>query len=89
MEQLTKSVVSHEHLIRRAQTDELLTEQDAAAYLVVSVSGMRKWRTRKCGPAYCRFGRLIRYRRSALDEFADLHTNSTTEQRISAMGFRS
>src|SRR5215510_3878773 len=62
--------------IRREHIHELMTEQEAAAYLGVSISGMRKWRARGFGPAYCRFGKIIRYRKSSLDEFADLHTSS-------------
>ena len=58
---------------------ELMTEQEAAVYLGLSRSGMRKWRARGFGPAYCRFGKIIRYRRSSLDEFADRHTSSSAE----------
>lgn len=46
--------------------DELLTEQEAAAYLGVSVSGLRKWRNNRRGPQYYRLGRLIRYTRFGL-----------------------
>ena len=55
--------------IRRERADELMTEQEAAAHLGVSVSGMRKWRARQTGPKYAKFGKIIRYRRSDLDAF--------------------
>src|SRR5262249_12958551 len=56
-------------IIRRERLHELMNEREAAAYLGVSVSGMRKWRARQSGPKYARFGKIIRYRRSDLDAF--------------------
>ena len=55
--------------VRPEHVHELLTEQEAAAYLGLSVSGLRKWRFRRCGPKYAKFGKIIRYRRSDLDTF--------------------
>jgi hypothetical protein len=52
---------------------EFKDEREAAAYLRVSVSGMRKWRASGAGPAYCRFGKLIRYQTSSLNEWAVSH----------------
>jgi len=61
---------------------ELMTEQEAATYLGVSLSGMRKWRARGYGPKYCRFGKIIRYKRSSLDQWVDSHTK--THETVSA-----
>jgi hypothetical protein len=44
---------------------EIMSEQEAAAYLRVTTSGLRKWRVRRIGPPFVRFGRrLIRYRKA-------------------------
>lgn len=56
-----------------------LNEQEAANYLNVSLSGLRKWRTRRVGPRYCRFGRLIRYRQSDLDAWVDARSSKRDE----------
>jgi hypothetical protein len=54
--------------------DTLYDENAAAAYLggenrPFSARTLQRWRAEKKGPAYLRIGRLIRYRRSALDSF--------------------
>lgn len=56
--------------------DELKDEREAAAYLRVSVSGMRKWRARRVGPKYARLGKIIRYRRSDLDAWVESHSQA-------------
>ncbi len=56
--------------------DEIKDEREAAAYLRVSLSGLRKWRKRKCGPNYSRFGKVIRYRQSELDAWIDSHSKT-------------
>jgi len=48
-----------------------LDESEAAEYLGVSLSGLRKWRARGVGPRYCRFSRLIRYPLVELIRFAE------------------
>lgn len=42
-------------------------EKEAAEYLGVGYSTLRKWRYENVGPVYRRLGRSIRYSRSALD----------------------
>jgi hypothetical protein len=44
----------------------LLDERDAARVLSCSIAVLRKWRLLRKGPAYCRVGRLVRYRKSDL-----------------------
>jgi hypothetical protein len=46
--------------------DKLINEKGAAEFLGCTVSAMRKWRLLGRGPAYCRVGRLIRYREDDL-----------------------
>jgi excisionase family DNA binding protein len=53
-----------------------LSEKEAAAYLTVSLSTIRRWRHTSTGPAVFRFGDVLRYAREALDEF--IAKNTTT-----------
>jgi len=68
-DKLLRALNEQPPFIRSERVDELMTEKEAAAYLGVSVSGMRKWRAHQCGPKYARFGKIIRYRQSDLDAF--------------------
>lgn len=47
----------------------MLSERDAAAYLAVSLSTIRRWRRMHIGPEYFRFGDILRYSREALEAF--------------------
>ena len=53
------------------------SEKEAAAYLSVSLSTIRRWRRTKTGPASFRFGGVLRYRREALDAFIANNTRTT------------
>lgn len=53
-------------------------ERDASLHIKVSVSGLRKWRATGQGPKFYRLGRLIRYKRSDLDEWLESHKSVTT-----------
>ena len=44
----------------------LLTEQEAAELLNVSVRTLQDWRVTSDGPPFARVGRLVRYRRDSL-----------------------
>ena len=57
--------------------ESLLTEQAAARQLSCSVALMRKWRLFGEGPAYCKIGRLVRYRHEDLDAFLAAHRVET------------
>ena len=52
------------------------TEKEAAAYLSVSLSTMRRWRKKGTGPENFHFGGVLRYSRSTLDEFIKQHTKT-------------
>jgi hypothetical protein len=49
----------------------LLNEQQASELLNCSVAALRRWRLIGAGPAYCRLGRLVRYRHADLEAFLD------------------
>ena len=48
-------------------TRGLLTEQDAAELLEVSLSTLRRWQRQRTGPPCLELGRQVRYRRAALE----------------------
>ena len=48
-----------------------LNERQAAEFLNCSVAALRRWRLLGQGPAFCRLGRLIRYRQADLVAFLD------------------
>jgi hypothetical protein len=55
----------------------VLNEREAAALVGCSVALMRKWRLFDEGPAYCKIGRLVRYRLEDLTVFLDQHRVET------------
>ena len=63
--------------------DRLITEQEAAAFLGLSVRFMQNRRVRGGGPPYVRIsGRCIRYRRRDLTTWADACLEAHTSQRL-------
>ena len=57
--------------------DRLFDERSAANVLSCSVALLRKWRLFREGPAYCKIGRLVRYRQEDLNTFLDSHRVET------------
>ncbi len=55
----------------------LLNEREAAGVIACSVALLRKWRLFREGPAYCKIGRLVRYRQEDLNTFLDSHRVET------------
>jgi excisionase family DNA binding protein len=53
-----------------------LSEKEAAAYLAVSMSTLRRWRRAHTGPVHFRFGGVLRYGRSDLDRFIAKFTST-------------
>ena len=53
-----------------------LSEKEAAVYLSVSLSTIRRWRRYKTGPEYFRFGGVLRYSRAALGAFIVRYTTT-------------
>lgn len=50
-------------------SDEIMNPRQAAHFLGISVWTLRAWRHSSRGPAFIRYGRAVRYRRSALERF--------------------
>ena len=57
--------------------DRLFDERSAANVLSCSVALLRKWRLFHEGPAYCKIGRLVRYRQEDLNAFLEAHRVTT------------
>ena len=51
-----------------------LSEKETATYLDISLSTIRRWRRAEIGPAYFRFGGVLRYSRASLDAFIEKNT---------------
>ena len=49
--------------------DEILTVEEVAEILKVSVGTIRKWRSEGAGPKGFRVGKYVRFRRSSVDLF--------------------
>ena len=52
----------------------IFTEPEAARYIGVSLSKIRRLRRSGHGTSYVRIGRAIQYRKPALDRYLDDHT---------------
>ncbi len=50
---------------------DVLTTEQAAAYLQVPVETMRQWRFKGTGPPHAKVGRHVRYRQAALDRWLE------------------
>ena len=57
---------------------DLLTQDAAAQLLGVKPSTLERWRFIGSGPEFCKVGRLVRYRRSALDTYLRHRTHTST-----------
>ena len=57
----------------------VMTEPETAEHIGISLSGLRKWRNDGRGPAYVRLGRLIRYRRTDIEEWLEKRMISPAE----------
>jgi excisionase family DNA binding protein len=51
--------------------EALMTEQELAEYVRVSLRTVRKWRAEGTGPPYLRAGRQIRYRKRDVDAWLE------------------
>ncbi len=66
------------------ESDALLAEAQAARLLNLSVRTLQAWRTKRCGPAFVRAGRAIRYRKRDLYAWMDANTVSSTRTEVTA-----
>ncbi len=58
-------------------TDPLMRSDAVADYLGVMVPALEKWRQLGTGPDYIKVGRLVRYKKSALDAWLTERTVAT------------
>lgn len=63
---------------RSGPAADVLDTQAAAAYLQVSPALMEYYRVRGGGPRYSKLGRLVRYRRAALEEWLKERERAST-----------
>jgi len=62
-------------ILKNQSTDPLLTPPEAAAYLGVTENTLSVWRcVGRYNIKFVKVGRLVKYRRSALDAFLDSRT---------------
>jgi len=65
--------------------EALMTTRQAADFLGVKETTLEQWRWNGKGPEFCKLNRAVRYRRSAVDAFANARTfTSTTEAQAAA-----
>ena len=57
-------------------TPAYICEKEAAVYLGISLSTIRRWRKKGTGPEFFHFGRVLRYGIKALETFAWKHTRA-------------
>src|SRR5688572_13566366 len=68
-----------DHVAGRCMHD-MLTTEEAADYLRVQPRTLGDWRYRGIGPRYVTYGRVVRYRRAALDSWlASRERGSTSD----------
>lgn len=64
--------------MQHEDSSELLDQGAAALYLGVQPSTLERWRFVGAGPKFCKVGRLVRYRRSALEDYLNERTRTST-----------
>jgi hypothetical protein len=57
--------------------EQLFDEKQAAQVLGCSVAAVRRWRLLNIGPAFCKIGRLVRYRKSDVVAFIEANIRVT------------
>ena len=57
---------------------ELLTTREAASYLRLAITTLEHWRLEGRGPAFCKIGRQVRYRRADVDQWLTEMNESAT-----------
>lgn len=63
-------------LLKNQSTDQLLTPPEAAAYIGVTENTLSVWRcVGRYNIPFIKVGRLVKYRKSALDTFLDMRTH--------------
>jgi len=60
--------------------DQLMTVQQAAAYLGLAVSTLNKWRCHGGGPVFLKMGRAVRYSQDGLNKYIETSQRETTSE---------
>ncbi|NBQ70268.1 MAG: DNA-binding protein [Nitrosomonadaceae bacterium] len=67
-------------ILKHQSNDPLFTPHEAAAYIGVTVNTLSVWRSNgRYGIPFIKIGRLVKYRRSALDSFIERRTRGGAE----------
>lgn len=61
---------------------ELLTTEQLADELAMTVPALAQWRYRGMGPRFIKEGRWIRYRRSDVDEWIEFRLHDRTDRPV-------
>ncbi len=62
---------------------EMLSEDEAARFLGVSVRTLQAWRVSGEGPAFAKLGRAVRYSRTKLFAWIEANTRCHTSEGVS------
>jgi excisionase family DNA binding protein len=62
----------------------MLDTEQAAKYLAISGVTLERWRNKRVGPAWCKMGAIVRYRRSALEAYLEQCTRSPRRAKTAA-----
>lgn len=65
-------------IISRVSNDDFIPSDDAAQWLGLSPRTLERFRLEGRGPAYFKFGRVVRYRRSTLLSWAEKQLRKST-----------
>lgn len=59
---------------------ELFNTREAADFLKVSTKTMERWRAEGGGPKYCKYGRVVLYRRGEIESWLTANTFGSTSE---------
>jgi predicted DNA-binding transcriptional regulator AlpA len=63
---------------------KLFDTTEAAALLCVKANTLERWRLTGEGPAFCKIGRLVKYSESAIQDYIQRQTRTSTSDRRAA-----
>jgi predicted DNA-binding transcriptional regulator AlpA len=68
--------------MNKIRKDKLLTEDQIAARLQVSLAGLRRWRLLRTGPPFFKLGRFVRYSHRQLQAWLTSRTVQTNQDEV-------
>lgn len=85
MSQKLRRVKTPDPTITVPEDETYLNAKEIARKLGVAVQTLHLWRSKNIGPVSVRFGRTVRYPKSAFDEWVSAQTEQTARgERVSA-----